>query len=229
MNDAHPAREAMVRSQIARRGIRDPRVLEALRSVPREAFVPSHLAASAFDDRALPLDCGQTISQPYVVAVMIEALLLDRSSRVLEVGTGSGYAAALLATLAAEVWTIERHEALARSAEERLKHLGYASVHVHTGDGTQGLLDAAPFDAILVSAGAPAPPPSLLYQLDYGGRMVVPVGDERTQELVQLVLLEDGNIRRKTLGGVHFVPLVGAEGWLAPDEVQDAGRSRGSS
>jgi protein-L-isoaspartate(D-aspartate) O-methyltransferase len=208
------ARERMVQRQVEDRGVRDPRVLAAMRAVPREAFVPSALRAEAFDDRALPIAEGQTISQPYVVAAMVEALSVAPGDRALEVGTGSGYAAAVLARLAAHVFTIERHAALARGAAERLRALDVRNVTVRTGDGSLGWPEEAPFDAILVSAGAGAVPPSLLDQLAPGGRLVIPVGASPVeQRLLRVQKGADGRVEETWLGGVRFVPLVGAEGW----------------
>ena len=175
MSDDKRAR--MVESQIASRGVRDPFVLEAMRRVPREVFVPPALEEFAFDDAPLPIGEEQTISQPYVVATMIESLGLDPDDRVLEVGAGSGYAAAVLGAIAKEVWAIERHAKLAEAAAERMETLGYGHVHVVVGDGTRGLPEHAPFDAILVSAGGPQVPEALLEQLADGGRLVIPVGD----------------------------------------------------
>ncbi|MGH9889526.1 MAG: protein-L-isoaspartate(D-aspartate) O-methyltransferase [bacterium] len=207
----------MVERQIAARGVRDERVLAALREVPRERFVPLEYAAEAHADRALPLAAGQTISQPYVVAWMVEALSLTAADRVLEVGTGSGYAAAVLSRIAVEVHTIERLAELGQSARERLAALGYANVHVHIGDGSLGWPSAAPFDAILVSAGAPAVPPTLLSQLAPDGRLVIPVGSANLgQRLLRITRREADRLEREDLGDVSFVPLVGAEGWDAP-------------
>jgi protein-L-isoaspartate(D-aspartate) O-methyltransferase len=216
-----PEREAerarMVARQIAGRDVRDERVLAALREVPRHRFVPPEYAREAYDDRALPLAAGQTISQPYVVALMVEALSLRGTDRVLEVGTGSGYAAAVLSRIAAEVYTIERLAELGDLARQRIAELGYANVHVRIGDGSLGWPDAAPFDAILVSAGAPAVPPTLESQLAPGGRLVIPVGGAgRVQHLVRLTRVADDRLEREDLGEVTFVPLVGAEGWDPP-------------
>lgn len=214
MSEARSEREAMVRQQLEARGIRDPRLLEAMRTVPREHFVPRPFRWRAFDDCALPIADGQTISQPYVVAAMIEALELSPASRVLEIGTGSGYAAAVLAELAAEVVTVERIESLAVAARARLVRLGYDRVLVVHGDGSLGWPGAAPYDAILVSAGAPDVPPSLEAQLADAGRMVLPLGHSPLdQVLVRLTRQPHGAFRREVLGGVRFVPLVGREGW----------------
>jgi len=210
------AREQMVEDQIAARGVRDPGVLAAMRAVPRDAFVVDGLARLAYDDRPLPIGDGQTISQPYIVAAMTEALGLQPRDRVLEIGTGSGYAAAVLATIVAEVYTIERLESLAESARRRLAELGYANVRVRCGDGSLGWPEHAPYDAIVVTAGGPDVPPSLLRQLAVGGRLVMPVGaTPRVQELVRVTRTAETAYERETLEKVAFVPLIGAEGWSA--------------
>jgi protein-L-isoaspartate(D-aspartate) O-methyltransferase len=207
-------RERMVERQIADRGVQDPAVLGAMRRVPREAFVPRHLARRAYADQPLPIGEGQTISQPYVVATMTEALRLRPGDRVLEIGTGSGYAAAVLAEIAAEVYTVERLARLAESARRRLEELRYANVHVRHGDGSLGWPEHAPFDAIVVTAGGPSVPPSLLAQLAIGGRLVMPVGSSPlAQQLVRVVRTGEASYEREELGDVAFVPLIGAEGW----------------
>lgn len=204
----------MVDRQIAGRGVRDPRVLEAMRTVPREAFVSEHLAESAYDDSPLPIGEEQTISQPYVVALMTEALEIRPEDKVLEIGAGSGYSAAILSRIAGEVYAVERHASLAREAEERLARLGYANVHVLHGDGTLGWPEHAPYDAIVVAAGGPAVPPALLDQLAEGGRLVIPIGpDQRNQDLVRVRRRAEGGTVRELLGPVRFVPLIGAQGW----------------
>ncbi|MFY9821304.1 MAG: protein-L-isoaspartate(D-aspartate) O-methyltransferase [Thermoanaerobaculia bacterium] len=211
--DFQTLRNRMVDRQIAGRGVRDPRVLEAMRTVPREAFVPENLAEYAYDDSPLPIGEEQTISQPYVVALMAEALEVGPEDKVLEIGAGSGYAAAVLSRLGREVYAVERHESLAREAGERLARLGYASVHVRHGDGTLGWPEHAPYDAIVVAAGGPDVPPALLGQLAQGGRLVIPVGpDPSTQDLVRVRRAEGGDVR-ENLGAVRFVPLIGAQGW----------------
>ena len=210
-------REQMVEDQIARRGIRDPDVLEAMRSVPRELFVPERQAEFVYEDSPLPIEEGQTISQPYIVALMTEALELSKQNRVLEVGTGSGYAAAVLAHIAAEVYTIERHPTLAESAKNRLAQAGYQNVSVRAGDGTLGWPEKAPFDAIVVAAGGPSVPPALLDQLAIGGRLVIPIGKElRLQRLIRVTRTSHENFTTDDLGGVQFVPLIGAAGFAGP-------------
>jgi protein-L-isoaspartate(D-aspartate) O-methyltransferase len=205
-------RRAMVEEQIRRRGSFSNRVLEALRAVPRHEFVPLESLSNAYTDQPLPIGGGQTISQPFMVAAMTEALALDGTERVLEVGTGSGYQAAVLSLLAREVHSIESQAALAQAAAERLSRLGYANVHVHAGDGTLGLPEEAPFDAIMVTAAAPHIPPALVEQLRDGGRLVIPVGEAHQQELVQL-RKAGGQISRRVLHHCRFVPLVGRDGW----------------
>lgn len=210
-------RNDMVRRQIAARGVREPRVLEAMRTVPREVFVPEHLAEFAYDDTPLPIGQEQTISQPFVVALMAEALDLKPGERVLEIGAGSGYAAAVLSRLAREVFTVERHAPLAWEARQRMVRLGYTNVHVTQGDGTLGWPGHAPYDAIVVAAGGPEVPAALLEQLAPGGRLVIPIGpDPRTQSLVRVRRRPEGGFTREDLGGVRFVPLIGAQGW--PEE-----------
>lgn len=203
----------MVEHQIAWRGVRDDRVLRAMRSVPREAFVPENLRFFAYDDAPLPIGEGQTISQPYVVALMIEAAALRPGERALEIGTGSGYAAAVMAEIAAQVFTIERLAGLADKARQSLTELGYANVDVRIGDGTLGLPEAAPFDVIIAAAAGPEVPAAWKEQLAAGGRIVMPVGGYNHQELVRLTLRDDGKFDRQLLGDVRFVPLVGAQGW----------------
>jgi protein-L-isoaspartate(D-aspartate) O-methyltransferase len=208
------ARERMVATQIAARGVRDPRVLAAMRRVPREAFVAESQAGWAYEDEPLPIGEGQTISQPYIVAAMAEALRLQPADRVLEIGTGSGYAAAVLAELAAAVYTIERLPALAERARGRLARLGYDRVRVVVGDGTLGLPAQAPFDAIVATAGGPRVPTPLLEQLAVGGRLVMPVGPEpRFQALVRVTRAAPDRWDREELMDVAFVPLIGAHGW----------------
>lgn len=207
----------MVERDIAGRGVRDARVLAAMRAVPRAAFVPSASRHQAYDDHPLPIGENQTISQPYIVALMAEALQLRGSERVLEIGTGSGYAAAVLARLCAQVHTVERIDTLADRASRLLADLGVSNVQVHCGDGTLGWPDAAPYDAIVVTAGGPAVPPALQAQLAPGGRLVMPVGtSHRWQDLVRVTRAGADAFRTESLGGVVFVPLLGAQGWPVP-------------
>ena len=200
----------MVRRQIARRGVSDTRVLEAMATVPRERFVAPHLASRAYYDRPLPILEGQTVSQPYIVALMAEALELSASDRVLEVGAGCGYAAAVLAEVAGAVFTVERHASLAEEARDRLAELGYSNVRVRHGDGTEGWPEHAPYDAVAVAAGGPRVPPALRDQLRPGGRLVIPLGDADGQRLVRERRGADGSFAQEELGRVRFVPLVGA-------------------
>ena len=204
-------RHAMVRDQIFARGIRESRLLEAMRAVPRHEFVPHENAWAAYDDRPLPIAEGQTISQPFMVAAMTAALELKGAERVLEIGTGSGYQAAILSLLAREVHTVETHPRLAQEAEERLAQLGRANVRVHTGDGTLGWPDAAPYDAILVTAASPGVPPPLLDQLGACGRLVIPVGNSSQQELWRIH--KGREAQPEILHYCRFVPLVGRYGW----------------
>ena len=210
--DAAVARAEMVELQLRRRGIRDERVLEAMARVPRDRFVPDSLSAHAYDDGALPIGQDQTISQPFVVATICALLGLHGSERVLDVGTGSGYQAAVLAELAAQVITIERIPELAESARARLADAGYANVEVVVGDGSLGVPERAPFDAIAVAAAAPTVPPALFDQLAEGGRLVVPRGSRFGQELVLVARTAGGRTERTSIP-CRFVPLVGDEGF----------------
>jgi len=210
------ARRSMVEQQIRARGVADQRVLDAMRTLPRERFVPSRIADLAYEDAPLQIEEGQTISQPYVVALMLEAARIQPTDRVLEIGAGSGYVAALLSKLAKDVHAVEWHAALAILAKTRLELLGCANAHVMHGDGTLGWPDRAPFDAIIVSAGGPEVPSALLSQLAPNGRLVIPVGAEpKSQELLLIVRTGDHEYERSSLGHVHFVPLVGTEGWAS--------------
>ena len=203
----------MVRRHLKERGISDPRVIEAMASVPRERFVAPELRSEAYADGPLPIGEGQTISQPYVVAFMAEAAELGRGDSVLEIGTGSGYAAAVLSRVAATVHTVERHAALAGTARERLRELGYANVRVRHGDGTLGWREHAPYDAIVVSAGGRRVPAPLREQLAEEGRLVMPVGwGWRGQSLVRERRTRSGTFKREKLGRVRFVPLIGEAG-----------------
>jgi protein-L-isoaspartate(D-aspartate) O-methyltransferase len=211
-------RERMVELQIVRRGVRDPAVLAAMRQVPRELFVSVDRAHRAYDDTPLPIGEGQTISQPYIVAAMTEALRLRPTDRVLEIGTGSGYAAAVLSVIAAEVYTIERLARLAESARRRLEKLGFSNVRVRHGDGSLGWPEHAPYDAVAVTAGGPDVPRSLLQQMAVGGRLVMPVGPTtRSQQLVRVIRSGEDTYDREHLEDVAFVPLIGAEGWRADE------------
>lgn len=207
-------RKRMVREQIASRGVVDPIVLDAMGLVPREVFVPERMREFAYEDAPLPIEEAQTISQPYIVAVMAEALELQPTDRILEIGAGSGYAAAVLSRIGGEVFTVERHETLAELAQERAVDLGYDNVRVHHGDGTLGWPEHQPYDAIAVAAAGPHVPPELLEQLKIGGRLVIPVGDEpRTQELLRIRRVGPQEYERNSLGRVQFVPLIGTHGW----------------
>jgi protein-L-isoaspartate(D-aspartate) O-methyltransferase len=207
-------RQNMVDSQLRARGIRDPRVLDAMASVPRHDFVDERHRDQAYEDHPIPIAEGQTVSQPYIVALMLETLLLEPSSKVLEIGTGSGYQAAVLAELAAEVYSVERHPRLARAAEAALARHGYTNVRVILGDGSHGLPALAPFDAIIVSAAAPQVPSALFDQLREGGRMIIPVGPPEAQEL-QLVRKHEGRPIVNRLEGCRFVPLIGGQGYAS--------------
>ncbi len=205
----------MVDTQIAGRGVCNPAVLDAMRETPREAFVEESLEEFAYDDQPLPIGEGQTISQPYIVAFMIEASDAKPGDTALEVGAGSGYAAAVLSRIAARVYAIERHPSLAAEARSRLRRLGYDNVELRCGDGTKGWPEAAPFDVILVSAGGPEPPRALKQQLAIGGRLIVPVGAERRQTLVKLTRRSETEFATEDLGAVKFVPLIGEQGWTS--------------
>ena len=211
--ESETRRSRMVREQIRARGVTDPRVLDAVERVPRERFVPGEAQEESYRDSALGIGHGQTISQPYIVAAMTEALEVEPGHRVLDVGTGSGYQAAVLAEIGAEVFTIERVAQLAESARDLLKQLGYTAVHVRVGDGSLGWPEEAPFDRIIVGAGAPELPPALLDQLSPdGGRLIAPVGDRDLQQVKRVV--RDGNeYQSDSLMGCRFVPLLGEEGW----------------
>lgn len=206
-------RARMVEHHLRRRGIVDPQVLRAFERVPREAFVPPGSIEQAYADSPLSIGLGQTISQPYVVAITVEALGLSGHERVLEIGAGSGYAAAILAEVVREVDTVERIEELAWTAAQRLYRLGYRNVRVHHADGSLGWPPGAPYEAICVAAGAPAPPPALLDQLAIGGRIVLPSGGADSQRLVRIIRRGRHSFFEEDLGDVRFVPLVGAQGW----------------
>jgi len=214
MTDFAELRERMVRRQIEARGIHDPAILNAFREVPREAFVSGDFARDAYDDHPLPIEAGQTISQPYIVALMIAAAEIGAGDKVLEVGAGSGYAAAVMSRIAGQIIGVERQHDLVEIARERLERLGYANVQILHGDGTRGYRGEAPFDAILAAASGSHVPRALLDQLAPGGRLVMPVGDPGSvQKLVKVSKRADGTLQHSDLGEVRFVPLIGEEGW----------------
>ena len=216
--DFSTEREVMVEGQLRRRGIGEEPILEAFRAVPRHAFVGAEQAHLAYGDHPLPIEAGQTISQPYIVALMIQAAAIGHGDTVLEVGAGSGYAAAVLSRLAANVVGIERQHELAEIARERLRRLGYGNVEIVEGDGTTGWPDAAPYDAILVAASGSHVPRPLIEQLRPGGRIVMPLGGSgEIQQLIKVTRLEDETLKRENLGAVRFVPLIGEQGW-DPDQ-----------
>jgi protein-L-isoaspartate(D-aspartate) O-methyltransferase len=222
MTDFASARETMVQRQIAARGISDPRILDAFRAVPREEFVPEDQRALAYDDNPLPIEAEQTVSQPYIVALMIDAAELEPMDVVLEVGAGSGYAAAVTAQLVDEVIAIERHLALAKLAGERMERLGYENVSIYEGDGTSGFEEKGPFDAIIVSAAGSHVPDALLEQLEIGGRLVMPVGGkDEVQTLFKITRTSEDDYEQEELGAVRFVPLIGAYGWTESGERAD--------
>ena len=210
---SHLGRQQMIKAQIAGRGVHDKRILAAMDEVPREAFVGPDFDEFAYEDMALPIAEGQTISQPYIVAAMLDAAKLACDDRVLEVGAGSGYAAAVLSRLVSEVFAVERHASLTEVAEARCRALGYRNVTFRTGDGTKGWPEAAPFNAILVAAAGPEAPKSLKQQLTIGGKLIIPVGENFDQRLMRLVRLDETRYEQEDLCGVKFVPLIGAEGW----------------
>ncbi|MDH5406090.1 MAG: protein-L-isoaspartate(D-aspartate) O-methyltransferase [Candidatus Aminicenantes bacterium] len=213
--DYQKLREYMVNTQIKARGIYDPKVLDAMLKVPRHEFVPEDMRPYAYEDRPLPIGEGQTISQPYMVALMSQCLELEGSERILEIGAGSGYQAAILAEIAAMVYTIERFPSLLQRAQEVLARLGYTNYEALVGDGTLGWEENAPFNGIMVTAGAPDVPPSLLEQLADKGRLVIPIGPERYQTLYKIVK-KGKKIRREFVTYCSFVPLIGKEGWGNP-------------
>ncbi|MBN3805064.1 protein-L-isoaspartate(D-aspartate) O-methyltransferase [Paraburkholderia sp. Ac-20336] len=224
MSDFTEARERMVERQIVRRGVRAPHVLAAMRSVPRDAFVLPGWREFAYDDSPLPIGGGQSISQPFIVARMLEAAALHPGDRVLDIGTGSGYAAAIAARIVASVDSIERDAELVEAARERLERLGYANVAVHLGDGTAGFAAHAPYDAIVAAASGPHVPKALLAQLACGGRLVMPIGREAgRQRLVKIVRRSEQEYEETSFDEVRFVPLVGDDGW--PERGGLTGRS----
>lgn len=213
MTETDTLRETMVERQIAARGISDPALLDAMREVPREAFVPEGMREFAYEDSPLPIEAGQTISQPYIVALMIEAARIGHDDRVLEIGLGSGYAAAVMSRIARRVHAIDRHAELTDLARERMARLGYDNVVIRTADGTNGWPENAPFDVILVAAGGPQVPEPLCRQLAIGGRLVIPVGDAVQQSLMRVTRRGEDAFDHEDLGAVRFVPLIGAHGW----------------
>ena len=213
MNDFVAQRERMVREQLMERGITDTAVLQAMQSVPREEFVPLSYRDAAYMDGPLPIGAGQTISQPYVVALMLVQLQLQAEQRLLEIGTGSGYAAAVLSHIVQEVYTVERQHTLAWQAQARFEQLGYENIHVLEGDGTLGWRDHAPYDHIIVAAGGPSVPRSLQMQLVVNGRLLMPVGKKKSQQLVLVERLAENEFRQKKLQPVRFVQLIGVEGF----------------
>ncbi len=213
------ARDNMVEHQLQRRGITDRNVTKAMRIVPREAFVSPGYEEFAYEDTPLAIEHGQTISQPFIVALMIEKADIEPNDKVLEIGTGSGYAAAVMSRIAGRVHTIERHAALAAEAKQRFDRLGYRNIEVHVGDGSRGWPKTAPFDAIVVAAGGPSVPQPLKEQLDLGGRLIMPVGDKREQRLLRITRTGATTFEEDDLGGVRFVPLIGVEGWTAEQSL----------
>jgi protein-L-isoaspartate(D-aspartate) O-methyltransferase len=214
MTDYSAEREAMVERQLRRRGIHEQDILDAFRQVPREAFISEEYAHLAYGDHPLPIEANQTISQPYIVALMIQAAAIGPEDKVLEVGSGSGYAAAVISRIADRVIGIERQHDLVDVSRERLRSLGYDNVDIVEGDGTRGWRDEAPYAAILAAASGSHVPGSLVEQLAPGGRLVIPLGDPGSvQELVKVTKQEDGILKQENLGGVRFVPLIGEEGW----------------
>jgi protein-L-isoaspartate(D-aspartate) O-methyltransferase len=226
MLDMARARGRMVERQIVRRGVEDHLVLRAMRQIPRECFIPEKLQEFAYADAPLRIEEGATISQPYIVALMIEGAEIRPGNRVLEIGTGSGYAASVISLITNHVYSIERHVELADGARRRFKRLGYGSIEVRTGDGTQGWPEAAPFDAILVTAAGPSIPDNLRQQLAIGGRLVIPIGETlHVQHLVKLTRISKTVFLQKDLGDVVFVPLIGKQGWSEEDVARIKGRT----
>ena len=206
-------REWMVQTQLISRDITDEAVINSMLIVPRHQYVMKDKQEYAYYDTALEIDAGQTISQPYIVALMAQALELKASDNVLEIGTGSGYSASILSRMAAHIYTIERHDILAHFAKEQFQNQGYKNIEVRVGDGTLGWTEKAPFDAILVTAGGPVIPDSLINQLAIGGRLVIPVGDKGEQKLLRVMKTATSELIEENLGAVRFVPLIGTKGW----------------
>lgn len=211
--DFSQARDHMVEAQIARRGVRNSKILDAMRSVPRESFVAERFRALSYEDGPIPIAEGQSISQPYIVAAMLEAAELEADDRVLEIGAGSGYAAAILSRIVRKVYAVERQAALSEAARERLRALSYDNVELETGDGSGGWPQAAPFDAIIVSAASPSIPQALKIQLAVGARLVIPVGTMDEQRLIRVTRVDETQFQQDDLGAVRFVKLIGAGGW----------------
>lgn len=218
-----PERRLMIETQIRKRGVTSPQVLAAMGAVPRHEFVPAQFRSQAYADKPLAIGEGQTISQPYMVAAMTEAMELDGSECVLEIGTGSAYQAAVLSLIVRQVVTIESHTSLALAAQERLNRLGFTNVHVHNGDGSAGFPEAAPYDAIVVTAGAPEIPQLFASQLREGGRIVIPVGTQKVQELM-VAQKTNGQLATRALFSCQFVPLLGRYGWSLDDWRDDVRR-----
>ncbi|CCM63685.1 MAG: protein-L-isoaspartate(D-aspartate) O-methyltransferase [Candidatus Microthrix sp.] len=214
----------MVREQLEARGIANTGVLDAMGEVPRERFVPDRLAPRAYDDEPLPISEGQTISQPYIVAAMIDSALVGPTDRVLEVGTGSGYGAAVLSRVVAEVVSVERHPSLSETAAVRLNALGYDNVEVVVGDGSLGYAERAPYDAVIVTAAGPGVPRALVEQLAEGGRLVMPIERAANDQHLIRATLRDGLLGEEDLGAVRFVPLIGAQGWPAQASTRTRAR-----
>ncbi len=212
--DTQTKREKMVTEQIMARGIRDAQVLRAMRKVPRHLFVDPPLQKAAYEDRPLPISSNQTISQPYIVALMTAALDLNGNEKVLEIGSGSGYQCAILAEICRQVYTVERHAELLQRARKILDRLEYTNIFYHLSNGSLGWAENAPYDAVIVTAGAPEVPATLVEQLADGGRLVVPVGNRISQELTKIIK-HNGHLEQKSLGGCQFVRLVGSQGWQA--------------
>ena len=212
-HDYRVARERMVRNQLIPRGIKDERVLRVMGKIQRHLFVEDALVGEAYNDHPLPIGHKQTISQPYIVALMTEALELDGKEKTLEIGTGSGYQTAILAELSEKVFTIERIRPLMENARSLLNNLGYTNIIFKSYDGTLGWEEYAPFNAIIITAGAPEIPEPLLEQLDEGGRMIIPIGDKFSQELIKVIKVKKDSYVKKNLGGCRFVDLIGVHGW----------------